>query len=366
MELVSESPVIETSFQVSLPHDLFATLILVESAERLAGLDDWITRAAASLPKALAAEARALVGFLRYCPWAWGRLATDIPTGHAAHTDLPSFIALLEARPASNYRALALEGLRRELARQGVTAPAADKAADWRAALERYNRQRTAEQPDWVERQADPRAVTALARNGAEFKRRLTALLTSFWERIYRAEFTATLPIMQRSVEIHARRPYPTDFYARFQAITGRAMPPAMREALTGVRRMVFIPSYHIGPYFVFTATPPTMQVSFNCRTAGSAAGANGWIIELFPPLRALADETRLQILALLGQRELYAQEIIEALGISQSAASRHLQLLENTGVLAVRKENTAKYYSVNPTKARELIEALQELLNLQ
>jgi DNA-binding transcriptional ArsR family regulator len=216
-----------------------------------------------------------------------------------------------------------------------------------------------------MDRQAEPRMIATLGRHGSPLKRLILTVLTKFWQQIYQAEFAACLPVMQRSVETLARRPFPADFLARFQAITGRVMPDPMRQNLAGVRQMILVPSCHTGPYFVFAATPPTMQVSYNCRTAGSTNAGNGWVIELFPPLRALADETRLQILALLTDREMYAQEIIETLGISQSAASRHLQLLENTGVLAVRKENTAKYYTINVIKARELIAAIAELMNV-
>jgi DNA-binding transcriptional ArsR family regulator len=363
MELITGPLSVDIEFKVSLPHNLFATLILIESADRLEGMSDWGMRAAASLPGELAAGLHSLIGFLRYCPAAWGYLAAEVPDGHPAHTDFDAFIGLLRARPASSYRALALDALKRELARQGLHAPVSDKATDLRKAVTEYNARRAAERPDWTELEADPRAITALARDGATFKRELITLLETFWTQVYHDEFAACLPVMQNSVEALTRRAYPADFAARFLAITGRALPDTMRQAMAGIRRLVFVPSCHIGPYFVFAPTPPVMQVSFNCRTSSSGGVANGWVIELFPPLRALADETRLQILALLNSRELYAQEIIEALGISQSAASRHLQLLENTGLLSVRKENTAKYYSINPTKARQLTDALKELM---
>ncbi len=363
MELIAGPRVIDTEFKVSLPHDLFATLILIEASERLEGISEWITRTAAALPAELAAEITMLVGLLRYCPSAWGYLAADLPEEHAAYTDFDAFIGLLRARQAASYRALMLDALKQELVRRNTPPPLSDQAADVRQAVAEYNTRRSAEQPDWLERQIDPRTVAALVRDGAAFKRRLTALLESFWTQVYGSEFAACLPLMRRSVETHRQRLYPSDFAARFQAITGRGLPDTVRQQLAGIRRMVFIPSCHTGPYFVFAATPPTLQVSFNCRASGGLA--NGWVTELFPPLRALADETRLQILALLSHREMYAQEIIEALGISQSAASRHLQLLENTGVLSVRKENTAKYYSINAAKARELITAIKELVNL-
>ena len=84
-------------------------------------------------------------------------------------------------------------------------------------------------------------------------------------------------------------------------------------------------------------------------------------IQDLFPPLKALSDETRLQILSLLNGRELYAQEIVEHLQISQSAVSRHLKLMLTGGLLTVRQEGSSKYYSIDEDTLRTLAEQLRQ-----
>ena len=54
---------------------------------------------------------------------------------------------------------------------------------------------------------------------------------------------------------------------------------------------------------------------------------------------KALADETRLQILWLLvGAEELCVCDIMRALGITQSKASRHLRYLFNVGLVSDRR----------------------------
>jgi DNA-binding transcriptional ArsR family regulator len=83
----------------------------------------------------------------------------------------------------------------------------------------------------------------------------------------------------------------------------------------------------------------------------------------LYPPLKALADETRLQILALLRDRELYAQEIVDRLHISQPAVSRHLNLMVAAGVLNIRREGNAKYYAINRDVLADLARALSSLV---
>src|SRR5947207_645465 len=57
--------------------------------------------------------------------------------------------------------------------------------------------------------------------------------------------------------------------------------------------------------------------------------------------LQALADPTRLRILALLRIMELSVGELAQILGQSQPRVSRHLKILSDAGVLERRKEGS-------------------------
>ena len=63
--------------------------------------------------------------------------------------------------------------------------------------------------------------------------------------------------------------------------------------------------------------------------------------------LKALADETRLRIVNLIYEKELCVCDIMEALNITQTKASRHLGVLRNTGIIADRKSAQWVYYSI-------------------
>lgn len=82
---------------------------------------------------------------------------------------------------------------------------------------------------------------------------------------------------------------------------------------------------------------------------------------------KALADETRLQILwLLLGEEELCVCDIMMVLGITQSKASRHLRCLYNLGWVTDRREGLWMYYrlALPPgTQGGQLIGLLQEML---
>lgn len=62
---------------------------------------------------------------------------------------------------------------------------------------------------------------------------------------------------------------------------------------------------------------------------------------------RALGDETRLRIVALLAHGELCVCHIEQALELSQPNASRQLGILKSSGVLDSRREGTWVYYSL-------------------
>ena len=66
--------------------------------------------------------------------------------------------------------------------------------------------------------------------------------------------------------------------------------------------------------------------------------------------LKALADPTRLKIVALLAQRPFCVCELTVALGLSQPTISRHLQQLEAAGFLVSERQGSWIIYHLQPT----------------
>src|SRR5437870_6309355 len=64
---------------------------------------------------------------------------------------------------------------------------------------------------------------------------------------------------------------------------------------------------------------------------------------------KALGDDTRLRIVALLSHGELCVCHVQEALGLAQPNASRHLTILKNAGVLRSRRVGTWIHYALAP-----------------
>jgi ArsR family transcriptional regulator len=63
---------------------------------------------------------------------------------------------------------------------------------------------------------------------------------------------------------------------------------------------------------------------------------------------RALGDETRLRILALLSHGELCVCHLEKALDLSQPNVSRQLGVLRSAGVVDARRDGTWVYYSIS------------------
>jgi DNA-binding transcriptional ArsR family regulator len=64
--------------------------------------------------------------------------------------------------------------------------------------------------------------------------------------------------------------------------------------------------------------------------------------------LRALADETRRQILGLVWGAERTAGDISDRFAMSRPAVSQHLSVLLECDLIAVRREGTRRWYVAN------------------
>ncbi len=87
---------------------------------------------------------------------------------------------------------------------------------------------------------------------------------------------------------------------------------------------------------------------------------------EILTRLDALADDNRLRILRMaVDAAEVRATEVITALDISQSAASRSLTQLTANGYLIERRRDGGKSYSLNPARIKDTLTATCRFLGL-
>ena len=78
--------------------------------------------------------------------------------------------------------------------------------------------------------------------------------------------------------------------------------------------------------------------------------------------LKALADEKRLLIIQLLGMRSLCVCELESLVELSQPAASHHLRILREAGLVTDTRQGKWIFYSLNEDNYTEMLNALTVL----
>jgi ArsR family transcriptional regulator, arsenate/arsenite/antimonite-responsive transcriptional repressor len=80
----------------------------------------------------------------------------------------------------------------------------------------------------------------------------------------------------------------------------------------------------------------------------GAPSKRKAAVDELENLFKALADKTRLRILALLGNNEVCVCHIHDSLGLPQPTVSRHLAYLRKSGLVAARRDGVWMHYQVS------------------
>ena len=84
---------------------------------------------------------------------------------------------------------------------------------------------------------------------------------------------------------------------------------------------------------------------------------------ELTKLFKALSDETRIRILKVLMERECCVCEVMQALNISQSRASRNLGILADAGFVKSRRDGPWIIYSIDEQTVNSHAASLTEML---
>ena len=83
----------------------------------------------------------------------------------------------------------------------------------------------------------------------------------------------------------------------------------------------------------------------------------------LVKSFKVLSDETRLRVINLLLERECCVCEVMQALDVSQSRASRNLGILEDAGFVRSRRDGLWIVYSVEEQRMKSYTAPLIGLL---
>lgn len=363
---------IQIEFLATLPYRLTTVLALLAVAPRVDGLDAELC----ALQGRLTTELRRDIELL-FAPLGtfviFKRLSDESPTLDSFGAFLGWFANTPLEDVGNGIRAL-LEGLKgvsgpSEEGDVGLVVPALNDKDALRSFL--------LEVPDvWAmplrEDEALLDRMIRVLQDPSEALTRLVFTLTQFWELHGRELYETFTPIINRSMRHQEAIKHAGSAEEVYFAVTDKRPADDMtRGQLEQTHHLVFIPSCLCGARAFFMGPlgdRATTYISFNARSSGFSLSTQsaGIIGHVFPPLKALADETRLQIALLLKGRELYAQEIVDQLELSQSSVSRHLGLMVAGGILSVRRERGMNFYRINSSSMDRLLNHLHGIVHEQ
>ena len=132
-----------------------------------------------------------------------------------------------------------------------------------------------------------------------------------------------------------------------------------------GIQRVILAPSYFGRPYNNITS-----GADFRLFAYPVGEDALGRVDELAPPegvlrlYRALGDPSRLRILRLLTDRDLYLTEIAQQMELSKPTVKHHLALLRAAGLVTVTDEGHLTYYTLRRSRLDEAGAELRHFLS--
>jgi DNA-binding transcriptional ArsR family regulator len=231
----------------------------------------------------------------------------------------------------------------------------------------------------------DPRALAAAALDGDATARETLLAGTGDWTRptVTRAldDPDGELRSLRRALRAWQERFAPLE--PRIAAMLDRDVESRRREAGSmplldfvekttagirwvrepGVDRLVLAPSYFARPYNYLFEDHETRVICYPVADAaldGDASGLPTATVRLF---KALGDESRLRILRLLADGDLYLTEIADRMGLSKPTVKHHMMQLRAAGLVAVTETGGLTYYSLRRERLADASGDLRRLV---
>lgn len=334
---------------------------LLSATEQLAGLNVWVVQTAATLTLEQLHTNRLVFEALR-----------DGLVPRCPMPDMPTYLRLLHEWDPIELRNHLLDRLRTRFERRMAAAAEGSAVAPDRARLlsdlQAYLTCVEYVQVDVPFDAALQAEAHILLNDPLALHSLLASHLEMLWQTTFVAEWKRVSNSLRWQVEMFARSlDEEAILEETFHAFTGRKLPLALAARLSDRAEVTLVPSWHMGKHAqiwedetgarLFFSEPPNYDVAaLNAAPVGRS--------ELRARLEALADETRLRILELLVQHdEMYAQQLIDELELSQSSVSRHLKQLVSMGYLYERRgEGANKSYRLSSFYFARTMRALERL----
>ena len=344
-------------------HHVVHSMLLVVEAEKLSGLGEWVTRTAEAMtPEERRRHELVILGFFH----------AILPA--ESWSSFPAYVDHLATSNPNDLRDRMLAAYARfppktEDSDCGYDrdAPSADLAKVLKDEDSYLDFLRARFDADRVDEELEAQAYSFVV-NPPAMQDLIVTHLRKMWDEHLAEEWTRVEPMLIDSVRAFGQ----TDLskMGRREAVewvTGHDLEGEHWDRILGeVERFILVPSAHLGPYKGKYREGSTLWLLFGARLPeGSQYYAPDLSrAEIVVRLSALADDNRLRILQAVSEEgELASQDLMAGLGLSQSAASRHLKQLSATGYLAERRCSGAKCYQLDPKRVENTLQAVSKFL---
>ena len=365
LDFIMAPPRVDVQIALEPAHNAFNSLIILNKAHKLSGLETWVNQAALT-PAQQHRNRLVLEGLFYALPinhrWPDFPACIDYLVGQSGadlvRQLLNTYLHL--AQPGSSQSQLAFLPSHTELL--------ADRALFLEFLQARFHAA--------VDLDLETEAH-ALLNTPSRLQALMVDHLREMWQNILAPEWERTHPLLAATVNAFQQLDLSRlSTVEAAERIVGRPLDTGWEtNCLKEASQIFFVPSIHIGPYlgkiFGNLAGRTTLWFFFPVRQPEGVLPTNeiGLTAEvsradLLIRLNALGDDTRLRILALLTQhQELCSQDILTELNLSQSAVSRHLKQLSASGFLLERAQAAAKCYRLNLQRIEDTLKALEQFL---
>jgi DNA-binding transcriptional ArsR family regulator len=190
----------------------------------------------------------------------------------------------------------------------------------------------------------------------------LLAALHSWYDAVFAAERERVAPMLRREAEALERRrgEMPLDVFIE------QSMRGVQWQNTIGLRRIVFAPSYFCRPavyYHVWHGTltfcAPLVYAAPDARR-GDPRAPDEETLRFF---LALGDPSRLRILRLLAERQMYLTELAERMELTKATTKHHMVKLRDAGLVTLYDRDRMTYYELRPDIVRHARQLLSNHL---
>ncbi|MDJ0755129.1 MAG: metalloregulator ArsR/SmtB family transcription factor [Ardenticatenaceae bacterium] len=229
----------------------------------------------------------------------------------------------------------------------------------------------------------DDTLLPLLAYEPEQLQQRFLQLLRRYWSTFFEYEWQGIESIILEEIRVRGHElqrsgsvPMLAGLSERFsvdiaQQIATYFKPNVIEECtFRQIDNLNLYPSYYTYPSLIFfiknrsPAEPLTLSITYPMpqhRLAGKPPVPSDQLLNI---LRGVADPTRLQILELVAQKPCSTMELARIIGLSESAISKQLKLMQRVGWIGAERDSYYVLYRASSEPLQHLTNALSLILN--